>query len=141
MFPKMRVWMAVLCLAALAGCGGGSSSGGGAAAESASPWVGTWRLVSESGGPASGNLTLNPTSFTQTIDFAGGTCTWTGSVSGATATTLTITVVTGDGPPQCTVAVGRSASPTWMVSDDGNELTLDYRGAIEFGTLQIWERT
>lgn len=143
MFKQMRVWMTVLCVVALAGCGGGSSSGGGggAGAESATPWVGTWRLVSESGAPVSGNLTLNPTSFTQMIVSAGGICAWTGSVSGATATNLTVTVDTGDGPPYCMEAVGRAASPAWMVSDDGNELTLDYRGAIELGTLQVWERT
>lgn len=139
---KYAQWLLILVFGlAVAGCGGGSSTAGaGGAAAAANPWIGVWSLVSESGAPASGQLTLNATSFSQTVDFQGGTCTWTGSVSNVTATKLTITTATADGAPQCSAAVGQSATPSWDVSDDNNTLTLDYRGAIPLGTLQVWSR-
>lgn len=143
MFQSIRIMLCVLAVVLVSGCGGGSSSGGGAGSttDPSNPWIGAWRLVSEAGAAGSGQLTLNLTSFSQTSSFAGGTCTWTGSVSNVTASKLTITTATAEGAPQCSEAIGRSASPTWMVSDDNNTLTLDYRGAIAFGTLQIWQRT
>lgn len=143
MFQSIRVVLCVLCAALVAGCGGGSSSGGaaGSTTDPSNPWTGAWRLVSEAGAAGSGQLTLNPGNFSETRSFDGGTCTWTGSVSNVTASKLTITTATAEGAPQCSEAVGRSASPTWAVSDDNNTLTLDYRGAIAFGTLQIWQRT
>lgn len=143
MFQSVRIILCVLFVILAAGCGGGSSSSGGAAGSTtdpSNPWVGAWRLVSEAGAAGSGQLTLTPTSFSQSSNFEGGACTWTGSVSDVTASKLTIATATADGAPQCSEAVGRSASPTWAVSDDNNTLTLDYRGAIAFGTLQIWQR-
>lgn len=142
MIRKALVLLTVVLVAALSGCGGGSSSGGsgGAGAGAANPWIGVWTLVSDSGGPVTGQMTLNSSSFTETQNFTGGTCTWTGSISNVTATTLTKTPTTAEGSPQCSNAIGQSASPTWMVSDDNNTLTLDYRGTIPFGTLQVWSR-
>ncbi|MDH3377723.1 MAG: hypothetical protein OEQ39_12305 [Gammaproteobacteria bacterium] len=143
MFQFVRIVMSAIFLVAFAGCGGGGSSSGGGSGpgvDPANPWIGSWSAVSENGAPATGQLTLNSNSFSQTSNFQGGTCTWTGSVSGVTATNLTITTGTASGAPQCSQAIGRSASPTWMVTDGNNTLTLDYRGTIPFGTLQIWSR-
>lgn len=142
MIRKAHVLLSVVLVAALAGCGGGSSSGGsgGSGTSAANPWIGDWTLISDSGGPVTGQMTLDATSFSETQNFEGGTCTWTGSVSNVTDTTLTKTTTTADGAPQCAIAIDQSASPTWMVSDDNNTLTLDYRGAISFGTLQVWSR-
>jgi len=139
MIRKALALLSLVLVAALSGCGGGSSSGG-AGASAASPWIGVWTLLSDSGGPVTGQMTLNADSFTETQNFTGGTCTWTGSISDVTATTLTKTPNTAEGAPQCSNAIGVSASPTWTVSDDNNTLTLDYRGAIPFGTLQVWSR-
>lgn len=145
MLRPVRCLLALLTLVIVAGCGGGSSDSGVGGAKAAGvnpqyPWIGVWNGVSENALLASGQLVLTLTSFSQTSIFAGGFCTWTGSVSGVTATNLTITTLSASGSPQCSQAVGQSASPAWTVSADNNTLTLDYSNALSFGTVQVWSR-
>ena len=128
-----------------AACSGGEDAAGGdtgadTTAVGGPAWVGEWIAVTEDDAPAEGTLSLSSTTFAQTSDFMSGTCTWTGTVSDATETTLTISTETGTGAIGCDQAVGVSASPTWSVSDSDTVLTLDYRDAVPFGTLQVWQR-
>jgi hypothetical protein len=131
---------AAAVLGVLVACGGSEPEDTGAPDVGGAAWIGEWAAVTEDGAPAEGTLSLTATAFEQTSDFGSGTCTWTGAVSEASDTHLTLATESGTGGPECELAVGASASPTWAVSDGDATLTLDYRDAVPFGTLQVWQR-
>ena len=128
-----------------AGCGG-SGDGDGDGSSDGAAFIGTWSMVTEDGKSPSAlgydSLLVTFSNWYYTADISAPTfwCYWGGDI---TYTDTAITVILEDALGSsdfCSQSPGSTIIAAWDISDDGDTLTLDWRGGAPNGTLQVYTR-